>query len=296
MTIMRAAGYYIFYIFNWCITLLPLRILYIFSDLIYPVFCYFPGYRKKVVENNIKNSFPSMSEQERKRIEREFYRHLVDLFIETFKLTHISKSNLKSRFVVENLQLFDRLRAEGKDIIAVLGHYGNWEWLNCFPLYTNYNCVSIYRPLQNEYFDSFMHKTRSGNGMKLASMSHVARDIIENRRNGIRSLYAFITDQTPPKADIKFWTQFLNQETPVYLGAEKIAMKFNMAVVFFNITKRSRGKYTLKPELLFEDCTGLEDHVVTEAHVRKLEELIVKKPEYWIWSHRRWKYKKEADA
>ena len=132
--------------------------------------------------------------------------------------------------------------------------------------------------------------------MKLASMSHVARDIIENRRNGIRSLYAFITDQTPPKADIKYWTQFLNQETPVYLGAEKIAMKFNMAVVFFNIRKTGRGKYILKPELLFDDCSGLADHDITEAHVRKLEELIVNKPEYWIWSHRRWKYKKPADA
>ena len=293
---MRAAGFYLFYAFNWIITLLPLRALYIFSDIVYPFFCYFPGYRKKVVEDNLRNSFPQLSESERKTIERKFYSHLCDLFVETFKLTHISSKKLKARFTVDNLQLFDKLQAEGKDVVAVLGHYGNWEWLNCFPLYTSYNCVSIYRPLQNEKFDSFMHKTRSGNGMKLASMSHVARDIIENRRKGVRSLYAFITDQTPPKADIKYWTQFLNQETPVYLGAEKIAMKFNMAVVFFNISKVGRGKYVLRPELLFDDCSNLPDHAITEAHVRKLEELIVNKPEFWIWSHRRWKYKKTPDA
>jgi len=134
---------------------------------------------------------------------------------------------------------------------------------------------------------------RSRNGMVLTPMSNIVREVIDKRKKNIKSLYSFITDQTPPKGDIKYWTSFLNQETPVYLGAEKIASKYDMAVVFFNSRKVKRGYYTFSVELLFDHTAGLPDHLITETHVRRLEKAIIENPEFWMWSHRRWKYKRE---
>jgi KDO2-lipid IV(A) lauroyltransferase len=290
---MGAIGYYLFYGLNWIGTLLPLRILYLFSDLIFPLMYYFPGYRRKVVRTNLKNSFPDKSEKEILAIEKKFYHHLCDLFIETFKLTHISNEHLMKRIPLTNPELFEKLYNEGRDVVAVLGHYGNWEWLICLPFFTKHQAVSIYKPLKNKYFDKLMIDNRSKNGMILTPMQHVVREVIDNRKNNKKSLYTFITDQTPPRGDIKFWTNFLNQDTPVYLGAEKIAVKYDMAVVFLNIQKLRRGHYNFTAELLFDHTAGLPDNVITEAHVKRLEEIIREKPEYWIWSHRRWKHKRE---
>jgi KDO2-lipid IV(A) lauroyltransferase len=292
---MGAIGYYIFYGINWIVTLLPLPVLYLFSDLLYLLLYYIPSYRRKVVAANLKNSFPEKTEEELKCIEKKFYKHIADLFIETFKLTHISKSQLMRRFTVNNLAVIDKLFEEKRDTIAVLGHYNNWEWLAALPMYTKYKAVSIYKPLQNKFFDRFINNLRSQNGMVLTSMSNIIREIINDRKNNINTISAFISDQTPIRSEIKYWTTFLNQDTPVYLGTEKVASKYDMAIVFFHIQKIKRGYYNLNIELLFEHTAGLSDYQITEAHVRRLEEIIREKPEYWIWSHRRWKHKKPVE-
>ena len=292
---MGAIGYYIFYGINWVFTLLPLSVLYFFSDFLYFVLYYFPSYRRKVVANNLKNSFPDKSEQEIKCIEKKFYKHLADLFIETFKLTHISKEQMMKRFTVSNLEIINRLLDEKRDTIAVLGHYNNWEWLTALPLYTKYKSVSIYKPLQNKFFDRFINNLRSKNGMVLTPMSNIIREIINDRKNNINTISAFISDQTPIKTEIKFWTTFLNQDTPIYMGTEKVASKYDMAIVFFHIQKIKRGYYNLNIELLFDHTAGLPEHFITETHVKRLEEIIREKPEFWIWSHRRWKHKKPVD-
>jgi Kdo2-lipid IVA lauroyltransferase/acyltransferase len=290
---MEAIGFYIVYGFTWVLTLLPFRLLYIFSDIIYPVMYYFPGYRRKVVRTNLVNSFPEKSKKDIIRIEKAFYHHLCDIFIETFKLMHVNNSQLMKRMQMTNPELLDRLYSEGRDVAIVLGHYGNWEWLVCLPLYTKLQTVSIYKPLKNKHFDRFMNGLRSKNNMILTPMSSIIREIVNLRQKNIRSLFAFITDQTPPKGEIKYWTNFLNQETPVYLGVEKIASKYNMAILFLNIQNIRRGYYKFTAELLFENSTGLPEHLITEAHVKRLEEIIRDKPEQWIWSHRRWKHKRE---
>jgi KDO2-lipid IV(A) lauroyltransferase len=254
---------------------------------------YFPGYRRDVVRTNLKNSFPEKSEKEIKLIEKKFYHHLCDLFLETFKLTHMSNEQLMKRIPLLNPELLDRLYNEGRDVVAVLGHFGNWEWMVSLPLFTKLHIVSIYKPLRNKHFDNFMINSRSKTGMVLTPMQHIIREVINNRKNNVKSLYAFIADQAPPKGDIKFWTRFLNQDTPVYLGAEKVASKYDMAVIFFKVEKAGRGHYNFSADLLFEHSAGLPDHLITEAHVKRLEELIIANPEFWIWSHRRWKHKRE---
>lgn len=290
---MKAIGFYLFYVTNWIITLLPLRVLYLFSDMFYLLLFYFPGYRRSIVHANLKNSFPARTDLEIRVIEKNFYKHLADLFIETLKLTHINEKQLKKRFIIENPELLDKLKSEGRDIVAVCGHFNNWEWMTAIPFYTSYKCVSVYKPLKSKHFDRYINSLRSRFGMVLTPMSGILRELIKDRNASIVTLSAFIADQIPAKNEINYWTQFLNQETAVYLGAEKIAKKFNMAVVFFNIQKIRRGYYNMKVELLFEQTSGLVEYQITEKHVKRLEEIIMENPEYWIWSHRRWKHKRE---
>jgi KDO2-lipid IV(A) lauroyltransferase len=291
---MGTVGYYIFYGLNWIITLLPLGILYLFSDILFLLLYYFPSYRRKVVTENLRNSFPEKSAKEIALIGRKFYRHLADLFIETLKLTHLNNKELTKRFTIKNPELLETLYNSGRDLVVVHSHYNNWEWLVCLPLYTRYKCISIFKPVRNKLFSRLMNNYRSRNNMGLTPMKHVVREIIENRKRQIRTLYGFIADQTPAKAEIRYYTTFLNQDTPVFLGIEKIAAKYNMAVVFFNVQKTRRGYYNLTVELLFDRTNGLPEYKVTETHVRRLEEVIRENPEYWIWSHRRWKYKNPA--
>ena len=153
---MAAIGYYLFYGINWIITLLPLPVLYIFSDLLYLFLYFVVSYRRNVVATNLKNSFPEKTEMELKIIEKKFYRHLADIIIETFKATHLTKANQRKRFTYSNLEIIDKLREEKRDIIAIVGHYNNWEWPTLLPYYLKYKTIIIYKPLQNKYFNNFV--------------------------------------------------------------------------------------------------------------------------------------------
>ena len=292
---MAAIGYYLFYGINWIITLLPLPVLYVFSDFLYLVLYYVVSYRRKVVATNLKNSFPEKTDKELKIIEKKFYRHLSDILIETFKSTHMTRANQKKRFTYSNLEIIDKLREEKRDIIAIMGHYNNWEWPTLLPYYLKYKTIIIYKPLQNKYFNRFINNHRSEHGIVLTPTSQVIREIINYRKKDINTVSVFISDQIPSKGDIKYWTTFLNQDTAVFTGAGKIASKYDMAVVFFHVQKVIRGYYNLNIELLFDHTEGLTEEVITEKHVRRLEEIIKEKPEYWIWSHRRWKHKKPVE-
>jgi Kdo2-lipid IVA lauroyltransferase/acyltransferase len=292
---MEAIAYYIFYGINWVLSLLPLKILYLFSDLVYFVLYYVVSYRREVVASNLKNSFPEKSDEERKTIEKKFYRHLADLIVEILKMTHMSKKEQIKRFTYTNLEVIDKLREEKRDIIAVLGHYNNWEWPTLLPDFLKYKTIIIFKPLQNKYFNSFFNNQRSRHGIVLTPTSLIIREVLKHKINNIHTFSVFISDQIPAKGDIKYWTTFLNQDTAVFTGAGKIAAKYDMAIVFFHIQKIKRGYYNLDIELLNEHTAGLSEEEITETHVRRLEEIIREKPEFWIWSHRRWKHKKPAE-
>jgi len=287
---MGAIGFYIFYGINWIVTLLPLRVLYLFSDILFLLVYYFPGYRRKIVAENLKNAFPEKSEFQRSAIQREFYHHLCDLIVEILKLTHISNKELHKRMKYTNPELLYRLYDESRDAVIIFSHYCNWEWTNITSDFTRHLNVPVYKPLNNKYFDRFMYNLRKRDGSKPVAMSNIVREILINRKNNRKAIYGLISDQTPPKAEIKYRTTFLNQDTPVFLGAEKIALKYDMAVIFLNIQKVRRGYYNYTMELLFEHTAGLPEHVITETHVKRLDEIVREKPEYWLWSHRRWKY------
>jgi KDO2-lipid IV(A) lauroyltransferase len=242
---------------------------------------------------NLRNAFPDKTAAERARIARAFYRHLADIFVETLKLTHFSIGSFSKRFKILNPELLQKLHNEKRDVVAILGHFNNWEWLRALPYFIDYRFVSIYKPLKNKHFDWYINDLRSKYGMGLTPMSMIVREVVSSRNIGTPITACFLADQTPARGDIHYRTSFLNQDTPVYLGAGKIASKYDMALVFFNLQKTGRGRYELRFEILYEHSAGIPEHVITETHVRRLDEVIRENPEYWIWSHRRWKYKRE---
>jgi KDO2-lipid IV(A) lauroyltransferase len=292
---MKRAGFYIFYTINYLITLLPLRVLYIFSDFFYLLIYYVFKYRRRVVAKNLRNSFPEMSEAELKSTERIFYRHLTDLFVEALKLTHISPQEISRRYRLKNIPLLDRLYDEGRDVIAVCSHHTNWEWLSSVQLSIRYQVLAIYKPLKNKDFDRFVYNLRTRFGSKISPMQSILRDIVTYRRENIRTITAFAADQTPPPNEHAYWTTFLNQETGIYKGTEKVAVMMDSAVVFIHTRKVKRGYYELEAKLITEHPKNEAPGFITKRHVEMLEETIKAQPAYWLWSHRRWKYKRDRN-
>jgi len=263
-----------------------------FSPLFYFTLYHLVGYRKKIVMENLRNAFPEKSGKELRITAKKFYRHLSDLFIEVLKLRHMKASEIMERYKVVDPGLLDKLLEEGRSTIAVFGHYGNWEWTCGLPLFVKYRTIMVYKPLSNKFFDAYFQRFRSQFGIELLAMAKTGRALYRYEEEGINTLLGLIADQTPPRKEIQYWTRFLNQDTPVYMGIEKLANKFNMAVVFLHIEKVRRGYYEMRPELITSQAAELEPFELTEKHVALLEEQIKKRPELWMWSHRRWKHKK----
>lgn len=290
---MKAIGFYIFNVFNWLFSVLPLRFLYFLSDLIYPLAYYIIRYRRRIVAKNIKNSFPEKSSCELKVLEKKFYRHFIDLFFETVKIRNISEKELKKRIQYKNLELLEEYFSKGKSVITILGHYGNWEWHVGFPLHSPHAPLASFLPLNNRYFNTWMIKLRRKFGAKLVPSTEVIKTVFELQKK--RELFncAFVADQSPQKGHTQFWTEFLNQETPVFIGPEKIARKFNFPVVYMRMSKLRRGYYEVDVVELCEHSSECAEFEITERHVRELENQIKQKPEFWLWTHRRWKFSKE---
>jgi KDO2-lipid IV(A) lauroyltransferase len=287
---MQAIGFYLALPFIYLISILPFPVLYLLSDLVFVLVYYVPGYRRKVVTENLRNSFPEKSEKEIAELRRKFYRYLCDLLLETFKTLSISKASmLKHCSLNENSQkLFQKYSEEKKSIILVLGHLGNWEWGgNTFSLLCKQPLYVLYHPLGNNYFNSLIIRMRTRFGTKLIEMKNTFRDMVATK-NEINAT-AFIADQTPPPENA-YWTTFMNQDTPVFTGTEKIARKLNYPVVFINVKRTGRGQYEMQAEVLCETPSSTSEGEITELHTKKLEEEIRKNPETWLWSHRRWKH------
>jgi KDO2-lipid IV(A) lauroyltransferase len=287
---MKAVIFYIFLPFIYLLSILPFPLLYLKSDFFYFLMYYVVGYRKKVVYQNLKNSFPEKSHEELKMIERKFFRYLCDLFLETFKTLTISPEEAKKRcrFTPETLALFNKLNEEKKSCIIVMGHFGNWEWAgNTFALACKQQLYVIYHPLTNKQFDDLIYKMRTRFGTKLYAMKDTMREMIRNR-NEINAT-AFIADQTP-SPEGAYWTTFLNQDTPVFWGTEKIAQKLNYPVVYVTVNKVKRGYYEVHSEILVAEPKNTKEGEISELHTKKLEKDILAQPEIWLWSHRRWKH------
>lgn len=292
---MNAVLFYIAYAFIWLITWLPLRVLFVFSDLFFILIYHIAGYRRKIVRENLRNSFPEKPATELRRIEKAFYHHLCDSFVEWVYPLHHSARRMEKYYYFKNPELFNQLYAEGRGVVGVLGHYGNWEYLSLLPQKIRHKVWAIYKPLNNPHFDRLIYRLRSKFGVHMVSDNESIRKLISETRAGEITMTYFLADQSPQKSKIRHWVTFLNQPTPVFLGAEQIAKKLDMAVVFIDIIReKQRGHYSVEFRLLAKNPREYPDFEITEMHVRALENRIRKAPEYWLWSHRRWKHKPPA--
>jgi KDO2-lipid IV(A) lauroyltransferase len=282
--------YYLALPFIYFISILPFPVLYIISDFMYVIVFHILGYRRKIVEQNLRNSFPEKSSEEIVQLSKKYFHYLCDLILEAFKKITINKKEALDHCKFHNAALFTKLYSENKSVMLLMGHYGNWEWAgSSFSLSNEHQLYVIYKPLSNNRFENLMCQTRTMFGTKLIKMENTLRDIINNKNNC--SAYAFIADQTPSNQNA-YWTNFLHQDTALFTGAEKLAKKLNFPVVFINIVRVKRGYYEIFAEMLCEDPKSSKDNEITEAYVRRLEQEIIKMPETWLWSHRRWKHKR----
>jgi KDO2-lipid IV(A) lauroyltransferase len=273
---------------------LPFSFLYILSDLFFFIVYYISGYRKKVVFENLKNSFPEKTETELKILSKKFYRHLCDLILETIKMHKMTEKEFRQRMVIENPEAINRFYKQGRSVVVLTMHYNNWEWSSCFPLSLQHKILGVYKPLQNSQFDTYLNETRQGMGALLISNSSVLRTIIAAEQNNDLVFTWLAADQTPPFFH-KFWMKFLNRDAMFYPGPASISKRFNYPVFFQKIEKTARGKYTSAFELLFENPAEKTEAEIMKAYIEKMEGVIKKSPEFYLWSHKRWKHKRPAD-
>ncbi|MDR9398887.1 lysophospholipid acyltransferase family protein [Salibacter sp.] len=274
---------------------LPLSVLYGLSGLVYFIVYHIVGYRKALVREQLRLSFPEKDEQERKRIEKSFFHYFADLIVEIVKGISIKPKELKKRFVFENLEVLEKYYDNGQSAIAVMGHFGNWEYACLtFSLQGKHLLNGVYKPLHNKPFDQLFIDLRSRFGSKLTAMKEVYDELEEEQQNNDITLTGLIADQTP-RPHKGYWMEFLNRDTPVFLGCERISKKFNLPIVFVDIRRKKRGYYTCKFVELVTDPQKYSDGEITEIHTKALEKAIRESPENWIWTHKRWKHKRPDD-
>jgi KDO2-lipid IV(A) lauroyltransferase len=274
--------------------LLPMPVLYVLSDVLYFLIYRIVGYRRAVVRTNMAHAFPDQTERERRRLERKFYHHFADYIVETIKLSHISRKELNRRTHFSNPELIRSLIEQGHPcILMVMGHYGNWEWFTGFhPIFgEEVEIHQIYRPLKNKAFDRLFIFMRTRFHAFVTKKTEVIREIIRLKRTQTPSLFVFIADQTPSRANLHYWTTFLNQESAILTGPERIAARFDLPVVFADVKQIKRGYYTVDAELITDRPKEKPDGWITEEYIRRMERCILREPAYWLWTHKRWKYK-----
>lgn len=287
-------NYFLYYILLgvwYLFSLLPLRIHYIISDFLFWLLYKVIGYRRRVVWKNLSASFPEKSQAELKDIECGFYHFLCDYFVETVKMMTISKKEIKKRMVFKGIEDLDEVIESGQSIALYLGHYCNWEWVTSMPLWVTpkVQCGQIYHPLENKYFDKLLLRSRQRLDALCISMQDTLREVVRYKREGQPIMIGYISDQAPNWVNIHHWVDFLNQDTPVFTGTERIVKKMNHAVFYVDMRRIKRGYYEAEFKLMTRAPKELEDFKLTDMYFDMLEKSIRRAPEFWLWSHNRWK-------
>lgn len=288
---MQKITYYLLYGICYTVSLLPLRALYVLSDGIYLILYYLIRYRRKIVRNNLLTSFPEKSEAEIINIEHKFYRWFCDYFVEALKLLSISEKTLRKHFSITNSDEIEQTFQEGKSVGTFLGHYCNWEWLSCVGIDLPKNRVIglVYHPLFNPAFEKLFRDIRGCVGGVPIPKKDILRYLAEYRETDTKSIFGYVADQGPKWENIHLWLPFLNHDTPVFTGAERIVRKMNHAVYYVEMTRPKRGKYTCTYHLITKNPQELGEYEITRRFFQMLEQTIRRQPEFYLWSHNRWK-------
>ncbi len=281
---------FLYYLLILPLSLLPYPLLYLLSNIIFLIMYRVIGYRKKVVFTNLRNSFPYKTNQELKKIMSDFYRHLCDIIMESVKGFTISEKQLRKRLIIKNPEFSNYFADKGQSIIFVGGHYNNWEiCAQAFAMHSNHKCIGIYKPLSNAFINDKIYISRSKYGMHLISMKQTKKSFEDGDEP---KAIVFGSDQNPANPKKAHWVQFLNQDTGVLFGVERYAKEYDWPVVFVSISKVKRGHYEVEYSLITDSPTEQPHGKITEDFTKRLEQDIINQPQYWLWSHKRWKHKR----
>jgi len=279
----------------WLLSKLPFRVLYFVSDLFYILIYHIIGYRKKVVAGNLKLVFPEKSEKELKQISKKFYHHLVDIFIEMIKSFSITEKEINEHYKYINIELINELYKNGRSAILTGAHYANWEWILNISAFMPYKGVAAYTKINNPYFEKAMLKSRSKFGVHLRKTSDTIAEIKSNHKNNIQALYGLLSDQSPQLRKTFYWKEFFGVKVPIHTGTEMLAKKYNMDVIFMNTKKVKRGYYETTFSIINEkEAKKYADYELTDIFLKKVEEQVYAQPEFYFWTHKRFKHKDKA--
>ncbi len=272
------------------ISILPFRLLYIFSDFVSFLLYYLFSYRSKMIKKNLSLSFPKMSKKDLLVIERAFYTHMCDIFLEMIKSMSISLKSIKKRFKVNNINLITKFSKNQRSVIIICGHYASYEWMLFLAKEFKSSTYGIYTPLTNIYFDKLVKKIRKKHDAFLISRYHTIQKIKEHNDNNHKGVYGFAADQSPYPKNKTYWRTFLGNHVPVFTGAERVAKEFDMAVVYADIKRVKRGYYEVDFKLITEKPKKTRENEITDKFFELLEKSIKVDPSQYLWSHNRYKY------
>lgn len=289
---MRFIIYLLVYPILWCISMLPFRLLYLLSDFVYLIVYYVIGYRKKIVRENLALALPHLSENERLVIEKKSFQHLCDMFLEMIKTMTISKKEISKRFVFTNLEIYQKLEQQNKSIAMMLAHYASYEWVISMNTYVTYSAFAIYKKIANPYFDKLVRAIRSRFKANLITTKETVPCIIKNKNDNLLSIYGFASDQSPKISSAFHWQKFMGIEVPVHTGAEMLSKKYDMNVIFLKVKKVKRGYYEASFEVLSENAQNVPDYEITDKFLKLVEQQIYEAPEFYLWTHKRWKHRR----
>ena len=289
---MQGLIYFIVYPIVYLISILPFRALYVLSDLVFVIIFHLLRYRRPVVQENLKLALPHLSDNELKVIEKEFYRHMCDMFLEMVKTWHITQEEIEDRFRFTNLEVYKNLENQGKSVVVMIAHYATYEWVVSMNSKIAYEGFAIYKKIANPYFDKLVKDIRKKFKATLITTKETHKVIEENEKNNHKGVYGFASDQTPRLREENYWNTFMGVEVPVHVGAEMLARQYDMNVIFLRVKKTGRGYYEATFELLTDNLLEEPMYKVTELFIRKVEKQILEEPSYYLWTHKRWKHKR----
>lgn len=288
---MQFLVYILAYPFIWVISILPFRLLYAFSDGIYIIIYNLLGYRKKVVQDNLRLVFPDKPESEINDITKKFYHHFCDMMVEAIKSLTISEKSMRKRFKFANVELLNDLEKQNRSIILMCGHYGSWEWIFILQKFVTHKGYAVYSRLGNKYFDNMVKGIRAKWDSTLITTKETVPTLTRSKVKGDLTISGFVSDQTPLVSRAFHWNEFMGIKVPIHTGAEMLAKRLDMSVVFFRVKRLKRGYYETTFELLAKNPNDFPNYEITDIFTKKLEKQIREAPQYYLWTHRRWKHR-----
>lgn len=288
---MQRLLYILVYPLWWGISILPMSVLYVLSDIFFFLSYYVIGYRRKVVKENLALALPDKTDKERKQIAKEFYVHLSDILVETVKSLTISEKEISRRFQFENPELLQELYDQDKSVLLMCGHYASWEWSGILTKHMPYKGLAVYKQLRNPNFDRLVRKIREKFGGEIVNNKQIVTKLFRMHRDKQKSLTLILSDQTPKISDYKHVDTFMGIRVPVFVGTEELAKRLGQIPVYLHVEKVKRGYYSARFIPLTMEPKNLPDYEITRMFLDEIEKQIHKAPAYYLWSHKRWKHR-----